>query len=266
MRTSLTILVSTAVATFAMMAFHPQLIPATASADTSEVANAVAVDSTTNPVAPDGGGDIFLPAESTSSKIQNDTAAASPANEPQNAPATPKAVGQEAPKPVTQPIVETAPAATPMPAPRVVRAGSEVPVRLRIPSIDMTVPIVPVGLNKKGEMDVPSGNSNNVGWYKYGTVPGHTGSAVLDAHVFAAFEDLRHVPIGADIYVDTEGGERLHFVVQDSRVYKLSELTSQMLFGRNDAKRLNLITCAGTFVKSIDTYDHRLVVYAVLAK
>src|SRR5437660_6268168 len=38
---------------------------------------------------------------------------------------------------------------------------------------------------------------------------------------------------------------KLHFVVNDSRVYRLGELTPRMLFARYDARRLNLITCAG---------------------
>lgn len=141
--------------------------------------------------------------------------------------------------------------------------SEQYPERLIVPSLDMNVAIQPVGLNEKGEMDVPSGSSSNVGWYKDGTMPGNVGSAVLDAHVFAVFKDLRYLKIGSPIYVETRGGTKLRFKVVDSRVYTLSELTSDMLFGQHDARRLNLITCAGTYIPSINTYDHRLVVYAI---
>ncbi|QQG37705.1 MAG: class F sortase [Candidatus Kaiserbacteria bacterium] len=139
----------------------------------------------------------------------------------------------------------------------------DMPVRVRIPSIKLDSPIENMGINAKGEMDVPDGATNNVGWYKDGTVPGFTGSSVFDAHVYAAFAKLRYVKVGDEIFVTTAGGKTLRFVVSDSRVYKLNELTSDMLFAQKDAKRLNLITCAGKFVKAIDTYDKRLVVYAI---
>ncbi len=135
------------------------------------------------------------------------------------------------------------------------------PVRLIIPSIGLNAPINAVGLNDKGEMDVPDGNSADVGWYKGGTIPGNVGSAVIDAHVFAAFEKLRYLKVGSEVYVENSAGERLTFVVNDSRVYQLGELTPGMLFGKKDSRRLNLITCAGEPTSDGSTYTHRLVVY-----
>ena len=79
--------------------------------------------------------------------------------------------------------------------------ADQYPERLLVPSLDLNVAIQPVGQNSKGEMDVPSGSSSNVGWYKYGTMPGNVGSAVLDAHVFAVFKDLRYLKIGSSIFV-----------------------------------------------------------------
>jgi LPXTG-site transpeptidase (sortase) family protein len=135
------------------------------------------------------------------------------------------------------------------------------PVRLIIPSIGLNAPIESVGLNEKGEMDVPDGNSTDVGWYRGGTIPGNIGSAVIDAHVYAAFEKLRYLKVGSEVYVENSAGERLTFTVNDSRVYQLGELTSGMLFGKKDGRRLNLITCAGEPTTDGSTYTHRLVVY-----
>jgi sortase (surface protein transpeptidase) len=142
---------------------------------------------------------------------------------------------------------------------------SSVPVRLLIPAIGLDDPIVSVGLTESNAMDVPSGKTNNVGWLSGGPKPGAIGSAVLDAHVFAAFARLKDVPVGSDIYVLTEAGTELHFIVRESLLYKLSELSPDLLFGRNDARRLNLITCAGQLTPDHSTYDHRLVLFAELA-
>lgn len=139
------------------------------------------------------------------------------------------------------------------------------PVRLIIPSIGLNAPIESVGINAVGEMDVPNGNTPNVGWYKKGPIPGNIGSAVIDAHVYAAFKNLRNLSVGSEVFVENTNGERLKFVVDDSRVYQLGELTSGQLFGRRDARRLNLITCAGQVSPDGSTYTHRLVVYTTLA-
>ncbi len=142
--------------------------------------------------------------------------------------------------------------------------SGDYPVELIVPSIKLDVPIVNVGVNAKGEMDVPDGKTNNVGWYKDGTIPGDTGSAVLDAHVYAAFKNLRYAKVGDDMYVKTKSGKFRHFRIEESTVYKTTQVPLQQLFNRADASRLNLITCAGTYVPSRGTYDKRLVVYAVL--
>jgi len=142
--------------------------------------------------------------------------------------------------------------------------GNDYPIELIVPSIKLDVPVVDVGVNAKGEMDVPDGSTKNVGWYEDGTIPGDTGSAVLDAHVFAAFKNLRYAKVGDDIYVKTKSGDTLHFKIEQSMVYKTAQVPLQLLFNRADEPRLNLITCAGKLTKDRSTYDHRLVDYAVL--
>ncbi len=135
------------------------------------------------------------------------------------------------------------------------------PMRLIIPAIGLDTSVVGLGIDKKGNMDVPSGKTTNVGWYKYGTVPGNTGTAVFDAHVFAAFVKLNNLKNGDDIYVVTNKNQKLHFVVGNAETYKLSALKSDTLFGNNGGKNLNLITCAGKLTADRSTYDHRLIVF-----
>lgn len=140
------------------------------------------------------------------------------------------------------------------------------PVRVVIPSISLNDPIQNMGVLKNGELNVPSGKTKNVGWYAAGTLPGEVGSAVLDAHVFAAFKNLRYVKPGDSIYITDADGTQLHFIVQTSEVFTLGALSADYLFNRSDARRLTLITCAGRLTPDHSTYDHRLVVSAVLAQ
>lgn len=173
------------------------------------------------------------------------------------------------PAAIVAPVVPSAPKAQPK---KRIIAQKSVPVtipsshmaQLRIPSIDLNSVVIPVGVNAKGEMDVPSGKTNHVGWYAGGVFPGEQGTAVMDAHVFAAFANLSSVKVGADVYVDIRDGRRLHFVVRRAETHLLSELTPQMLFQQTDGRHLNLITCAGNLTPDRSTYDHRLIVYTEL--
>lgn len=158
---------------------------------------------------------------------------------------------------------EVSEAPKPAPVPTAPRKPSR-PTELLIPSITLDDPIIPLGVNAKGEMDVPNGTTNDIGWYEYGPLPGEAGSAVLDAHVFAALKYLKNVPVGADIYVVMDNGDVRHFVVRQSTVYALAGLPSSVLFDHGPGKWLNLITCAGKLTPDHSTYDHRLIVFAEL--
>lgn len=127
-----------------------------------------------------------------------------------------------------------------------------------------------VGRAKSGNMAVPT-NFTDAGWYREGTVPGNVGSAVIDGHVDNAlglpgvFVRLGELAAGDDIYIETEEGNTLHFVVEEATSYAVEDVPREVLFNRSDASRLNLITCQGNWVSDKKMYDRRLVVYARLA-
>jgi hypothetical protein len=142
---------------------------------------------------------------------------------------------------------------------------ADAPTWIMAPSIGLFSPMQGVGINEKGEMDVPSGDSNNVGWYEYGALPGQDGTAVLDAHVFAAFRDLHKVEPGEYIYIFMQSGKILSFMVKEKALYDLSTLSPYTLFEPyNASKKINLITCAGWWSPLASTYTHRLIVSAEL--
>ena len=145
-----------------------------------------------------------------------------------------------------------------------VASAPTLPIHLSIPSIALDDKVIKVGVNAKGEMDVPPGNTKDIGWYGGGTLPGTIGSAVLDAHVFAAFSKLKNIKVGGDIYIETDSGQKLHFVVSEMKTYALKDVPADVLFNRADTERLNLITCTGKLTADRSTYDQRLVIYATL--
>jgi LPXTG-site transpeptidase (sortase) family protein len=143
--------------------------------------------------------------------------------------------------------------------------SAPLPTRVEVLSIGLDAPIVYMGIDDEGNMDVPGSRTNLVGWYKDGTIPGDQGSAVFDAHVVAAFKRLHNVHPGDDIYVTTSAGTRLHFKIESTHTYPVGDLSSDLLFNQHDAKRLNLITCAGVNLGG-GNYTKRFVAFAVLVE
>jgi len=144
-----------------------------------------------------------------------------------------------------------------------------IPVKLLIPQLEIDAPVEEVGVTARGNMATPSRYSS-VGWYKYGTLPGARGSAVLAGHVDNAlglagvFKRLSELSPGDEIFVTGAGGEELRFTIERMEIYPYQEVPVETLFKDSDAARLNLVTCSGSWLLSEKTYDERLVVYAVL--
>ena len=170
------------------------------------------------------------------------------------------------PLPINHEIVMPVPVAQAAEPAQFPTAGATKPVRISIPSIKLNSAIVPMGLLNNGELDVPSGKTNLVGWYAAGTTPGEVGSAVLDAHVYAALKNLHNVKVGQDIYMAMDNGAVLHFKITEKKTLPLSQISADEFYNRANGKELHLITCAGTYSSKTGTYSHRLLVYATLVQ
>lgn len=151
-----------------------------------------------------------------------------------------------------------------------VSARALTPTVLHIPKLDIETSIEAVGVTARGNMATPSRYSR-AGWYKYGTLPGDYGSAVIAGHVdngiglSGVFKQLHELAVGDSIYVRDEQGEELRFVVEEKQRYPYTTVPTDRLFERKDAIRLNLVTCTGAWLALEKTYDERLIVFAVLA-
>jgi LPXTG-site transpeptidase (sortase) family protein len=153
----------------------------------------------------------------------------------------------------------------------VIAATSSLPSRMYIPSLNIDANVQHVGIAASGNMGVPS-NFTDVGWYRYGTVPGQRGSAVIDGHVDnglslpGVFKRLSEIKVGDDVYIEDSEGQKLHFVVYDVEVYPYKSVPMKTVFAASGTANLNLITCEGSWLQSGRTYDHRIVVYTKLVQ
>lgn len=143
-----------------------------------------------------------------------------------------------------------------------------VPVRLKIPNLNVDATIESVGLTAKGAMGVPN-NTANVGWFYLGPRPGENGSAVIAGHFNkengepGVFANLYTLKKGDKLFVEDNRGMSVVFVVQEIRNHD-SEYADEV-FTRNDKAYLNLVTCEGIWDEVKKSYSKRLVVFADVA-
>jgi len=140
------------------------------------------------------------------------------------------------------------------------------PVTLKIPSINIDTPINYMGMDANGDMAVPV-DSSSVGWYKFGTIPGELGSAVIAGHVVGAvgqagvFINLDKLQIGDALQVIDAKGRTSSFTVRGTATFGQTEQPANV-FSSTSGKHLNLITCSGDWDASAHHYLSRLVVFA----
>lgn len=145
------------------------------------------------------------------------------------------------------------------------------PTRLLIPAIGVDAAIQSVGLTKKGDMGIPT-NFKDVAWYNKGALPGMPGSAVIAGHLDgknvpkAVFYDLQKLKLGDLVEVADQKGIILRFEVIDKQIYDYNASTTLIFSGDASKVRLNLITCAGSWIKSEKLYNKRIVVFTELIK
>lgn len=142
------------------------------------------------------------------------------------------------------------------------------PVRLKIPVINVDASIEAVGLTPGGAMDVPK-NPDGVGWFDLGPHPGNIGSAVIAGHYGiwkngqeTVFDNLNKLQSGDKINVLDDQGTSISFVVRESLSFDPNADASSVFVSDDGKSHLNLITCEGTWDAASKSYSKRLVVFA----
>ncbi len=202
------------------------------------------------------------PAEASATAFTPALEAPLGASEPAPAPASeaPTAAAAAAAAPIAGPV-------TGAPTPRVAARPPAPPVvRVRIPSLGVDAPILQMGVDAAGAMEIPQ-SSSTVAWYGFTALPGTAGNAVMAGHVTwggarAVFNQLQALRPGDAIEVQTgEGGVR--YAVQRTYLVRPEEADIAHIIGpREGPQTLTLITCGGEFDSSAREYDHRVIVFA----
>jgi LPXTG-site transpeptidase (sortase) family protein len=143
---------------------------------------------------------------------------------------------------------------------------SSLPIRLKIPKINVDASIESVGLTKDGAMDVPKGPID-VAWFKLGPRPGEIGNAVISGHfgwkdnIPAVFDNLYQLRKGDKLYIENEMGTTTVFVVREIRSFAPNADARVVFVSSDEKSHLNLVTCEGVWNKTQKSYSKRLVVF-----
>jgi sortase (surface protein transpeptidase) len=185
------------------------------------------------------------------------------------------AVGLMAARPSSPPTVRLTPVAAPsgraiapLSVSTVQQQQIPKPVSLTIPAIGVKAPIITLGLNRNGTLQVPR-TTTVVGWYTGSPRPGATGSAIIAGHVDSragpgVFFWLRNMRPGERIYVRRADGTLAVFTVTTVQKYAKDDFPTDTVYGAVPDAELRLITCGGTFDYATGSYLSNVVVYARL--
>lgn len=145
------------------------------------------------------------------------------------------------------------------------------PVAVAIPAIGVKSPLLALGLNSDGTLQVPSleHQADEAAWYKYSATPGQIGSSVIEGHVDsqrgpAVFFQLGALRPGDDIDVTLASHTTAIFEVTGVRQYSKDNFPDSFIYGPEQYAALRLITCGGAFDDATGHYLSTTVAFAKL--
>ena len=156
--------------------------------------------------------------------------------------------------------------------PRARPLARSAPVEIRIPGIGVNAPVMKVGREADGTVQVPPLEEHNLtGWFRYGPAPGQRGAAVILGHVdsttgISVFYYLKNMHAGDKVYVTLADGKVAAFAVDGLQRVAKDAFPTASVYGKSGYPSLRLITCGGPFDKATGHYVDNIIVYAHLVK
>jgi LPXTG-site transpeptidase (sortase) family protein len=145
------------------------------------------------------------------------------------------------------------------------------PDRVRIPTIRVDAPVLPVGLDSDGWVAAPPPEDPNLaGWFTGGVSPGEKGTAVVVGHVDnkqgpAVFYNLGALKKGDRVEVARKDGKTAVFEIYGIEVFDKNNFPGDRVYASKGTPELRVITCGGGFSKQ-HGYDGNVVAFARLVE
>jgi sortase (surface protein transpeptidase) len=144
------------------------------------------------------------------------------------------------------------------------------PVEIEIPAIGVRAPVMRLGRNSDGTVQVPPLDDHNLaGWYDGSVTPGQKGSSVILGHVdnyagASVFFSIKTLRRGDRIDIVRADGAVAAFAVDGVQKVVKALFPSNDVYGNVPYPGLRLVTCGGPFDAARGSYLDNIVVYAHL--
>lgn len=141
------------------------------------------------------------------------------------------------------------------------------PVRLQVAAIGLDSPLMSLGLQADGTMQVPKGGFP-AGWYTGGPTPGELGPGVIAGHVDmngpGVFYRLHELRPGDRVVVTRQDGSKPVFRVTRLALFPKDQFPTRLVYGNTNRSVLRLITCGGSFNSRTGHYEDNIIAFADL--
>lgn len=142
------------------------------------------------------------------------------------------------------------------------------PVRIDIPTIDVSSSMVEIGLDSAGVMETPE-PVDLAGWFAPSPPPGIPGATVIAGHVtwdqepmvFFRLGDLRP---GDRVDVQREDGTAVAYEVTRIGTFPKEGFPTKAVYDQPDRSELRLITCGGGYDEASSRYLANVIVWATI--
>lgn len=143
------------------------------------------------------------------------------------------------------------------------------PATIRIAAIDVEAPVMRLGLDAAGALEVPE-DTGVTGWWSGGAPPGAQGPAVIVGHLDsytgpAVFHQVPKLVAGDVIEVSDAAGRTVRFVVRELQRHDKDAFPTEAVYGPTAAPELRLVTCGGAFDRRTGHYEQNIIAFATLA-
>ena len=142
------------------------------------------------------------------------------------------------------------------------------PVRLKIPKINVDTSLESIGLTSEGAIGTPE-RQEDAAWFNLGPRPGEIGTAIITGHYGywlngkgSVFDNLYRLRKGDLLYVEDDKGQTISFVIRKLQRYDATANATEVFVSSDDEPHLNLITCEGAWNNLSNNYSLRLVIFA----
>lgn len=177
-----------------------------------------------------------------------------------------KAAGAASTQPPRSPSPEPTPTPTSAPViPVVPLPVGSVPISVTIPALGLQEPLIELGIDPEGAMEVPY-DFGDVGWFTGAGKPGGVGPTVIAGHVDsrtgpAVFFRLSELAVGDQVQVTAVDGSVHDYSIYRVESYPKAEFPTIDVFGALPMDELRLITCTGDHDQTTGRYLDNLVLY-----